>query len=148
MNGELEDAFERIVRSYVRTALRHERQNIDRHNGYVQKVNVPLATVIDLPSYQRYFAYHENYERITGFRCYAKLFGAMFVFFNESLVKALALLTNEERLILFLHYGFGFSDGKICRLLNMKNRSTLQYRRKRLLQRLRTLMTEMGYKHE
>ena len=62
-------------------------------------------------------------------------------YYMEQLRRCLALLSDEDRTVLILHYFCGFSTAQIARLLNI-TRSAVLVRLHRARERMRRLLEE------
>lgn len=128
--------------SYGCAVLRNKRRNLDRHRRVEEKYNLPLEEVMENPAWREALSCRSR-AFTNRYRCTIRIMGEVIEFTNAALVMALGWLDERSRHIVLLYYGMGKTDEEVRRLLGLKNRSLVQYHRRKAIEKLREFMEGM-----
>lgn len=134
--NERDEHTECCFDTYCKHLLKYEMIDVVRESERLNQREVNFSSLS--PAEQRQLQYTDKYA--PGRQVFDVLNEDVEVM-DESLVRALTILPVEHRNIVLLAYLFGLSDAEIAIRLGL-NRSTVQYRRKSTLEKLRKLIME------
>ena len=126
--------------NYGCAVLRNASCDYKRHEKVINKHNISFEAISNSPDFQKFISYRQELKFTGVCRYIIQLWGEKIEFGNESLIRAMSELDSESLKILILYYVLEKTDSEICSLLNLNARQTVQYKRKKAIQKLRELL--------